>query len=300
MTKTTRLTPELYLAIRQRLLAIDGASKAIAFAAERIERTQKLFGIEGTKIEDILWHNFGDKPLFSAMRANEGGLGDRYAHMWKNRMFPSWSIMAKSDWEISVRKKNNKNGKVVDEYFGVGVDAVEFNTKAGTQMDPVMEAYPQNKRPRVAYMRLSKMRTIAINIPTATPIVPVTSSLFFTSKTGADFLVAGKSLGNALGIGLTTAYHGAADMGFQVMKPDIHVTRTLGYFKNIDDYKAFDDPGGFLGSDKNKAEVVCAGVTLARQINPKSLLPEFCGNAFREVDIVLMQASLHDINKEFK
>lgn len=289
-----RLEPCNYLELRERVLAAgDKPRAAIKLAADRIELTSRLQDLERSA-----WHNFGDKPLFANMAAGEMTLGPRYAHMWNSGMFDSRKMMAGDGWEIGFRAKDQR-AEGENAYFGKGADAIAFNDKAGQAMTPEMKGYPANIRPAVAYMRLFTIRKIAINLEKALPAIFDAREIFTKADTPSAFRDAGERVKSALGIGLTTAFHGLADMGYEVIKPDIHVTKTLAHFGHIADPMAFDDPGKYMATDTRKAECVFEAVTLARKLNRSDLLPEFRGNACREVDIVLMQASLHDVILSF-
>jgi hypothetical protein len=116
------------------------------------------------------------------------------------------------------------------------------------------------------------------------------SGLLMQANTACEFLQVAKAVGKRLNIGVTTVFHGLCDMGFDAIKPDMHATRSLGYFGSVAPL-AFDDHQKYLRHDLHKAQVVAAGVALARTIVP---LPEFAGYPCREVDVILLYASEQD------
>lgn len=63
---------------------------------------------------------------------------------------------------------------------------------------------------------------------------------------------------------------------------------------NIND-QAFPDPLRYLQNDWNRCHAVSRRAALARTLSPSKTCPLFKRNAWREVDIVLMQASLHNV-----
>lgn len=241
------------------------------------------------------------------MKAKSGGLGDRYSFMWRNGYFPLHTVMASGNWNIDriLKYKNNKNGRRyrADSYVDLGMDVIAFRKAAGSPMP--MPNYPTMLRPQVALKRLYEMRKIAMNLPRALSAIGAAQAGFSNSSIANDFLAYASPIQTALGVGLTTVFHATTDMGYQSIKPDTHAARTLAHFQlleyensnngNIINADAFNSPLKYLNSDWKKCLVVGKAVALARSLAKNQLLPQFNGNACREVDIVLMQASLHDV-----
>lgn len=95
----------------------------------------------------------------------------------------------------------------------------------------------------------------------------------------------------ALGIGWgqTTVFHALVDAGFDVVKPDIHVTRTLAFFNELPKSDAAcKKTRNYLALPYGPARAVHSARALAKSIEP---LESSNGNAYREVDIVLLYAS---------
>lgn len=283
------LTPTIYYELREELLSKSNeAVDALKAASERVYRGS----VHGDIIAQV-WQLFGDKPLFSAMQANK--LGARYAYMWKEGFFPATAQeMADPNWEISYTRHSGNSWNANDNYELVGRAAKAFAEEAGRAM--TIPGSAPGKRPKVGKQRLFNMRTIAQNLVSfATPVVGETTSRvgalkaqFEAAKEPSEFLALGRQASETLGVGLTTAFHGLCDMGFEVIKPDMHAARSVCYFGSVSSELGVSDPNKYLGRDANKAEVVSAGVLLARQIKP---LPEFEGYSCREVDAVLLWAS---------
>jgi hypothetical protein len=241
-------------------------------------------------LEALAWKNFGDKPLFSQMKAAEGGLGARYAHMWDNDIFPSRVEMAGAGWEI-VRRDPDERRPGENAYDPVGEKAMAFYQNK----EPLIIDGLEVIRPKVAAVRLRQIVSIAQRLPDALSVIRTADDLLKHADTPQDFLHAAESVSHALGIGLTTTFHGLTDMGFRAIKPDIHVARALGRLGTINDARASNAPRNYLGPKLHKAIVVQKAVTFSAALKVDDLLPAFEGNAVREVDIVLMQSSLHGL-----
>jgi len=238
---------------------------------------------------------FVEKPLYANMRAERGGLGDRYSFMWRNGWFPTPAQLAGPDWQIDqvgTRK-----------YEARGSAVIAFQQAARR---PLGDSFPGKSHPRVALERLYRMRKIAARFDLALPAILAADAGFRASHRALDFLLHMTPVLEAFDTGaMTTKFHAMTDLGFECIKPDLHAARTLGWFKQLEvqrpkagvdvNAQGFSDPIRYLQNDWNKCHVVSQGVALARSLPPAQRHPAFKGNACREVDIVLMQASLHNV-----
>lgn len=238
---------------------------------------------------------FAEKPLYANMRATKGGLGDRYSFMWRNGWFPTPEELAGPAWEIE------QVG--VHDYVAKGAGVIAFQN---APRKPLGSAFPGKTQPRVALQRLYRMRKIASRFSTATPALQNAQAGFTTAVDADDFLRHMTPVLEAFDTNaMTTKFHAMTDMGFSCIKPDLHAARTLAWFNQLETKRpvpdidvnahAFAEPLKYLGNHWNKCHVVSCGVALARTLSPAKLNPIFKGSACREVDIVLMQASLHDV-----
>jgi hypothetical protein len=240
---------------------------------------------------------FVEKPLYANMKAEKGGLGDRYSYMWRNGGFPTPERLASPGWDIEQVGQH--------EYVAKGAEAIAFQNAPAEPLGATF-GFPGTMRPRVALARLYRMRKIASRFPAALPMIQAAQAGFRTAKDADDFLGHMKPVLEAFDTGaMTTKFHAMTDLGFECIKPDLHAARTLAWFRQIQvrrpvpgqdvNAQAFSAPLRYLGNHWNKCHVVSRGVALARTLSPERLNPIFKGNACREVDIVLMQASLHDV-----
>lgn len=282
------LESNLYHELRDRLRAeFPEARREIENAAVRVFR-----GALSSDSCDVVWRTFGDKPLYSAMRAD--GLGDRYSFMWRSGYFPNAATMASDAWEISYKRKPDTSWNNDANWVLVGDAALEFRRTAQSAMD--MGELGVVRRPQVSKQRLWNMRRIACKVAAmasaegaadTNPIALKQSELQRATDVAAFHAIGQQAVG-LLDCGLTTVFHGFTDLGFDAVKPDMHVARSLCYFRNIDSELGVTQPVHFLRHDGRKAHVVTEGVRLARTVRP---LPEFKGFACREVDVVLLWAS---------
>lgn len=287
------LNAQTYYALREDVLTVPDARRAVLAAADNLPQDINL------ECPDTVARYFVDKPLYSNMRAELGGLGDRYNHMWRHGMFPTRSSFADPEWAIS----KHRNGRKTD-YTATGKQAKAFRALAGGELTGWTGTQPV-PRPQVALYRLYHMRQIAMALPGALPDIRKAKDGFLNSVEPQEFLGHANAVREQLQMGLTTVLHAMTDLGFECVKPDIHVTRVLAYYGRLRtrrhgwsadiNLRAFSAPRRYLASDWHKCHAVREVVALAKSIDPAKLMPEFRGNACREVDIVLMQASLHGL-----
>lgn len=241
---------------------------------------------------------FVEKPLYANMRAAKGGLGDRYSFMWRRGWFPTPAELAGPDWRIDQVGARR--------YEGRGAAVIAFQS---APPKPLGEAFPGKNQPRVALERLYRMRKIATRFDAALPAILAADAGFRGSQRADDFLKWMTPVLDAFDTGaMTTKFHAMTDLGFECIKPDLHAARTLAWFGQLRvrhapagdsggevNREAFASPLRYLQNHWNKCHVVSQGVALARSLAPGQRHPAFKGNACREVDIVLMQASLHGV-----
>jgi len=238
---------------------------------------------------------FVEKPLYAQMKAAKGGLGDRYSFMWRNNWFPTPQELVGAGWEIE------KSGR--HDYVASGADVIAFQQ---AERRPLGDAFPGKTHPRVSLDRLYRMRKIAMRWHEALPAIQAAHAGFRTAREADDFYRHMKPVLEAFDTSaMTTKFHAMTDLGFDCIKPDMHAARTLAWFGRLRarrpvagvdvNARAYAEPTEYLKSQWNQCHVVSEGVALARSLAADKLLPEFRGNACREVDIVLMQASLHDV-----
>lgn len=291
MTTKPVLDEALYLMLRDALWNdIPQARAAIREAAANVP--------DPAPLADQLDAHIGlfvEKPLYAQMKAAKGGLGDRYSFMWRNGWFPTPQQLVGAGWHI------DKSGR--HDYVATGADIIAFQQAARR---PLGDAFPGKTHPRVSLDRLYRMRKIATRWQAALPAIQAAHAGFRSARNADDFYRAMKPVLEAFDTSaMTTKFHAMTDLGFDCIKPDLHAARTMAWFGRLRTQRpvagvdvnaqAFDAPTDYLKSQWNQCHVVSEGVALARSLDPSKLLPEFRGNACREVDIVLMQASLHDV-----
>jgi hypothetical protein len=295
MTSTKTLTPALYYQIRDDLWNnYPNARAAIQEAANNLLNPPPT---PATLINAI--GLFVEKPLYSAMHASKGGLGDRYSYMWRHSLFPTPAVLASPAWQI------DQVG--IHKFVAVGASVQAFQTRTPK---PLGAQFPGKNEPKVALARLYRMRNIAIAYPKALAVLAQTRAGFQSSNSAADFEAHMKPALAKLGTpgAMTTTFHAMADAGFDCIKPDMHAARAFGWFNQLStktariptaqlNADAVKNPNAYLRDPWNKCHVVACGVGLARTLAkaPNRLLSIFNGNACREADIVMMQASLHDV-----
>jgi hypothetical protein len=271
---------------------------------------------EGNRIltEDDFWRSVGDKPLFTNMSVKAGRSSEK---AWRVGLFPDWHDMGSDRWQLVYRKSGS--ARATDNYTVVGPDAQTFVGKRGRFT--TLADGTRFRRPRTAMFRLYAMRGLARwLVEQNQQVLPVEDAA--ESRGGSTGLQAPKlaslslNLGKhspiekvaetcrelaeafGLGWGVTTVLHGLMDCGYWVVKPDVHLVRTvakLGCLK--DPTLALADSDKFLKKEACLFEVVDVARELARRITP---LPESGGKAIREVDVVLMRANYHGLVEKFK
>lgn len=269
-----RLTTESYNLLRDRLLKrYPKVEKQLARAVSAVPRSPK--GVSA------VWSAFGSKPLFSNTRLTSA---EKYTEAWDNGLFPSMEEFLSPDWEIRYDPIAKKGWRSNSCYTYNSARVAELHARL-----------KQMGVPRVSVSRLHAIRSSAHWLRQRVAEVGETGNLIDIKlencETAEKLYGAIAPLCRALGLGWgqTTVFHALVDAGFDVVKPDIHVTRTLAFFSELGDSEAAcKKTRNYLASPYGPARVVHAARTLAKSIEP---LASSNGNAYREVDIVLLHAS---------
>jgi hypothetical protein len=249
---------------------------------------------------DNIWKHSGDKPLFTNMSVKAGRRSETAWHMG---LFPTWQAMGSANWDIQYRK--GKNARTTDNFEINGELAKAFVAKLGKFT--TLPDGTRFKRPRTARFRLYAMHSLAKCL---------VRQAAETGKPAIDLSKLGESLGPkadietvaatcralasefGLGWGVTTVLHAMMDCGFWVVKPDVHLVKTVAKLGCLQDPTlALADSEKFLKKEACLFEVVGVARELATRIKP---LPEAQGNAIREVDVVLMRANYRGLLEKFR
>lgn len=269
-----RLTAQSYQLLRDRLLSeYPGVRCELARAVSSVPK--------GPLDVNAVWSAFGSKPLFSNTRLTSAA---KYTEAWDNRLFPSMEEFLLPDWEIRYDPIAKKGWRSNSCYT--------YNAKR------VAELQSRLKRegcPGVSISRLHAMRSAGLGLRQRVDEVGVTGNLVdlnLENCISAEALygaVAPFCCALGIGWGQTTVFHALVDAGFDVVKPDVHVTRTLAFFNELPKSEAAcKKTRNYLAQPYGPASVVQAARTLAKLIEP---LESSNGNAHREVDIILLHAS---------
>lgn len=228
-----------------------------------------------------VWNAFGSKPLFSN---NTLASATQYTNAWGNKLFPSMEEFLSPEWEI--------------RYIPIAKKGWRSNSCYTYNAKRVAELQSRLKRegcPGVSISRLHAMRSAGLWLRQRVDEVGVTGNLI---DLNLENCISAEALYGAvapfccaLGIGWkqTTVFHALVDAGFDVVKPDVHVTRTLAFFNELPKSEAAcKKTRNYLAQPYGPASVVQAARTLAKLIEP---LESSNGNAHREVDIILLHAS---------
>ncbi|CAB3755449.1 hypothetical protein [Paraburkholderia humisilvae] len=273
-----RLTMESYKMLRDRLL--NECPEVQHELARAVSSLPKAPGDV-----NAVWNALGSKPLFSNTKLT---LAARYTKAWDDGLFPSMEEFLSSEWEIRYVPVAKKGWRSNSCYM--------YNAKR------VGELHSRLKRegaPSVSISRLHAIRSSALWLRQRVDEVGVTGNLFdlnLENCTSAEALygaVAPFCCALGIGWGQTTVFHALVDVGFDVVKPDIHVTRTLAFFSELPKSEtACKKTRNYLAQPYGPATVVHAARTLAKSIEPLTISN---GNAYREVDIILLHASATDL-----
>lgn len=275
------LTAESYARLRDRVLQNPVAQDELARAVSSLPSGQLSLS--------TAWNAFGSKPLFSNMALTTAGL---YTQAWSAGLFPSMEEFLSPEWKMSYLPLQ-KRGWRADACF-------HYNRLT---VDELRRKLKRARYPSVSVSRLYAMRSAARWLDQR------------SKGAGAAEFKIGIDLGRCadvkalrqeiaplcstlgIGWGQTTVFHGLVDAGFEVIKPDIHTTRTLAYFNALTKSEAAcRKTRNYLASPNGPANVVHAARELAAKV---TALPSSNGKIHREVDIVLLYASAHDVMLSF-
>lgn len=269
-----RLTTESYQLLRDRLLN--------EYPDVRCELARAVSSVPKAPLDvGSVWAAFGSKPLFSSTKLAAAA---QYTKAWDRKLFPTMEDFLSPDWEIRYRPIAKKGWRSSSCYTYNSARVADLHARL-----------KQMGAPRVSVSRLHAMRNSAHWLRQRVAAVGETGNLIDIKlencETAEKLYDAIAPLCRALGLGWgqTTVFHALVDAGFDVVKPDIHVTRTLAFFSELrDSDAACKKTRNYLASPYGPARVVHAARTLAKSIEP---LASSNGNAYREVDIVLLHAS---------
>lgn len=249
---------------------------------------------------DNIWLYSGGKPLFTNMSVKAGR---RSETAWHAGLFPTWQAMGSADWDIQYRK--GKNARRTDNFEIKGDAAKAFVSKLGKFT--TLADGTRFKRPRTARFRLYAMQSLAkwlVRQATETGKPDIGLSKLgeaLNPKASIETVAATcRALASEFGLGwgVTTVLHAMMDCGFWVVKPDVHLVKTvakLGCLK--DPALALASSEKYLKKEACLFEVVGVARELATRITP---LPQSQGKAIREVDVVLMRANYRGLVEKFR
>jgi hypothetical protein len=245
----------------------------------------------------------GDKPLFTNMSVEAGRAAEA---AWALGLFPGWRELASSGWNIVDLRAGNARA---DSRFSVsGTLAQSFYAqKRGcgvTLTDGRMFQMPKTATFRLYMMQqlarwLARECGGAPNYPNADNVLVWLVNELAPHQPIAKVRAAVEKLATQFGLGwgVTTVLHGLMDLGFWVVKPDVHLVRSvalLGCLK--DSAAALSNPEKYLNHPDTLFEVVDVCRRFAPLITP---LPQSQRKSIREVDIVLMRASYRSIVERY-
>jgi hypothetical protein len=269
---------EVYEALRERVLQNEVAQAELAHAVACMR--------VGPLTIDLVWQRLGPKPLFAATNISTFR---RHEAAWEAGLYPSMDNFLTSKWDMQTQG----GGKWRKD------DAFTFDRATVGDLQTGL-----NKRgaPTPAVYRLFAIRSVAYWLNTG-GLTQLQGLKFEDAKHASELSRQLQPLRQALGLGwgVATICHGIMDLGFPVVKPDLHVVRTLGYFNAFDDVstnrQAVKASRSFLARPLGPARAVVAARELASQVTPLLMSQ---GYTHREVDIVLLHASLDNVLASFK
>ena len=250
--------------------------------------------------KDSLWKQAGDKPLFSNMNVKAGRRSEK---AWREGLFPDWRDMGSPDvWNIVYQK--SRNARKTDNFLIEGAGALTFTAKRGKYT--TLKDGTKFRRPRTALFRLYSMQSFArwlVQQSDDSLSKGLLSTLGETLGPAASIetvVETCRALASEFGFGwgVTTVLHALMDCGFWLVKPDVHLVKTVAQLGCLKDASlALADADRYLKKEACLFDVVDVARELAGRITP---LEESRGKAIREVDVVLMRANYHGLVERFK